>query len=143
MAKKTDTLDVPCKFGSISIGDEKDGMSITIPNSNLNLTQADFFFTDSQLEIEIAADPNASDDSPGQTKLADDVDVIEATVNVRQFKRDKKNTGIHVSFSKDGIDESVLVSFAKCNGRLKAEKTGQAEKVKRGRKPEATGDDEE
>jgi len=125
-----DVLDVAVQFGGFSAGDETANIGVVIDRSKLNLKKAEHFFCGSRLQIELAADPNAGEDTPDQEKFWKDVDVISSVVDCKRLSMSPKRFGTGLTFQLSEIEVGDLAHLAKHSGRIRCTRIGDAQTKK-------------
>lgn len=133
-SKDKDTLDIPVKFGGFnkSPAGEVCRLGFSVEQGNLSLAQARKFFRLAQLDVTLECDPNSNGDTPGQTKLIDDVDDLQGIAEAHHWSDGNRITS-GLTFQVSAINPGSVMSFAGKAGRIKAIRIGDAEQRKPGR----------
>ena len=121
----TTVLDVPVEFGGISIQKETSTIGVRALKTKMSPTQAEHFLCGARLEVAMKADPDSSDDVPGQETFDElSTDSFESVGDVKSYRSGPESFGCSVVFNRD--EGEKLIQFGQARGRLKARRIGAA-----------------
>lgn len=117
MAKKNGTmLDIPVKFGGVSIGKTTARLGAKFTRETLDLIQADEVFCAHRLTGRVTL--GSSDDSPGQKKMIDTDHVLDGVFDCKSLGVTADEIGTGLTFALNDIDVAELAKFSNGTGRI-------------------------
>jgi hypothetical protein len=120
------TLDAPCKFGKFSAGTGAVSMSVSIPDEAIKVSNADYFLRGSQCKLVLRKDPNAGDDTPGQTTMNEPEVEVEFVADIPSYRRTPKHTSFTISMASEEVGDITadLMELRESQGRIVIERMG-------------------
>lgn len=120
---KTSMLDVPVKYGQISIGLTTARLSVKLSRDVIRIGKADELFTDRRLDCRVVH--GHAEDQTDQGKLIDTDVAIESSCDVKGFGVRAAHLSAGLTFNLKEIDVSELARFANSEGRLVVRDAGE------------------
>ena len=145
-ASQPEILQVPVDFGSYSDGEQYVRLPITVSRSKFKPKDAERHFCGARLSVRCVRDPNADGDAPNQKPLVapDPQDVVEAQVDVKGYRANRKVFGANLVFNRESVDPKHLLDFSRQKGWVEMERVGDVEDGrKKGSKSVEAADDPE
>lgn len=119
MAKKTTTfpylLEIPCEYGSVSIGDKTCRIGLTVSRGDLELSRADKNICGRRLAGRILA---RSSGGPNQESLPglDQDSQVDGVFDVKTISINREYLSFGLTFSRADVDTESLAQFPKREG---------------------------
>jgi hypothetical protein len=137
--KADEVLDIPVKFGGMSVKGEQAKIAIVLQRDHVTLSQVDWFLVESQCDTKIVVNADAAKDAPGQTFAFDTAKgVLEAPAISRKVSIGRSTFGTQLCFQSDAVDVKSLAKFNSASGRLSMVRIGDSKVAK----PDDDDDDE-
>lgn len=108
-------LEVPVKFGGVSIGDATTRIGVKIDRDCLRLNEADRIFCGHRLTGRVELGNGG--DSNGQTRFVS-VEKLEGIFDCKRLGFDAGTISTGLTFNKKDIDMDLISKFAKGSGRM-------------------------
>lgn len=125
--KVKDELDIPVVFGNLGVGEDTARLGLKVNRAKCTIKQAENYLCGARCEIKIKVDPNADNDTPGQTTFDGiEGEALESVVDIKRYSAGPKGFTAGMTFNMAEIDVSQLAKFAGHSGRLVACRVGDA-----------------
>lgn len=116
-------LNIPVKFGGVSIGQETARIGVTFDRDNVALEQADEVFCGHRLSGRVVL--GNRDDAPGTVPLIDSDIAVAGSFDTKHLSVSAAQIGAGLTFNLADVNVAELARFSKGAGRLIVEGVGE------------------
>lgn len=123
---KTPQIKARCRFGNLSIGDEKATIGVTCERNDVDVAKLESVVIGGRLDVKVTYDRQAKSDVDGQQKLADTSDNFRNVADCPSLQLKPTKVGFRLSFSRQNVPLEKLAGAAQAAGELEIIRIGDS-----------------